>query len=426
MLLVISWQLTIAVILAFPAYHFSLKWLFARIEKNSLRLMESVNNLSKKLFEILSGIILIKSYSQEEIENGNCRNLSEQFRKTEFEMDRKLNLISPVNEVTTLLVLLLLISVMSFLLIRAHIGSVGRFLVFFYLIRRVLNLTGAFNNLKGMLSNLRGPIKEIMWIFDDHEKYFVIGGNGEFDGLKMGIELKNLRFGYQKNVPVLKNLDLFIPQGKLTAVVGSSGAGKTTLINLIMRFYDCDPGAIFLDGEDIRGFSLKSLRRHMALVSQETFLFNDTLRYNITFGLSETVSEESLREAVRRAQLKDFIENLPDGFDTVVGDRGVKLSGGEKQRVAIARALLKRAEILVLDEATSSLDSKTEMLVQKAIDEAIHNRTSIVIAHRLSTIKHADQIIVIENGTLAEAGTLNELLTRKGKFYEYWEAQKFY
>ena len=426
MLFVISWQLTLAVIFTFPVYHFALKWLFGRVEKNSLQLMETSNSLSKKICEILGGMVLIKSYSREDDENTKCGHLSEQYRKTEFSMDRKMGLISPVNEVTTLLVLLLLISVMSFLLIRMQIGSVGRFLVFFYLIRRVLNLTGTFNHAKSLISNLKGPIKEIMWVFDDGEKFFVKDGEKEFGGLKTTIEIRGLHFAYRKDVPVLTDLNILIPQGKLTAIVGSSGAGKTTLINLIMRFYDCDPGVIFLDGEDIRGFCLKSLRRHMAIVSQDTFLFSETLRENIVFGLSSFVSEEELWEATRKAQLESFVQSLPEGFETLVGDRGVKLSGGEKQRVAIARAILKKAEILILDEATSSLDSKTESLVQTAIGEAIQNRTSIVIAHRLSTIRHADQIIVLENGEMVETGTLRDLLARKGKFFEYWEAQKFF
>jgi len=198
------------------------------------------------------------------------------------------------------------------------------------------------------------------------------------------------------------------------------------LINLILCFYECPPSSIFVDDCDIKEFTAKSLRKHTALVSQETLLFNDSLRANIVYGLHRDVSEEEFIEISKKARLYDFIMSLPDKLDTLIGDRGVMLSGGEKQRVSIARALLKKAEILILDEATSSLDTHTERLIQEAIDEAVKGRTTIVIAHRLSTIRNADKIIVIGNGRVAEEGSLNELLAKKGKFYEYWEEQKFF
>ena len=191
-----------------------------------------------------------------------------------------------------------------------------------------------------------------------------------------------------------------------------------------MRFYNTDKGTLFIDSEDIHNFTHTSLMKHIALVSQETLLWHDSLRNNITYGL-EDVSEEDLHAALRQSRLIDFIDQLPEGLDTLIGDRGVKLSGGEKQRVSIARALLKGSEILILDEATSSLDSKTEMLIQEAIDEAVKGRTAIVIAHRLSTIQNADRIVVLEEGELVEQGKIDDLLTKKGKFFELWEQQKF-
>lgn len=215
-----------------------------------------------------------------------------------------------------------------------------------------------------------------------------------------------------------------MPKGKMLAIVGPTGAGKSTLINLLMRYYECPANSILLDGEDIHNFTLESYLKHTALVSQETLLLHDSLRNNIAYGLNN-VPESDLQKAIECARLNDFIADLPHGLETLIGDRGVKLSGGEKQRVSIARALLKGAEILILDEATSSLDSKTENLIQEAIDEAVQGRTSIVIAHRLSTIKNADKIVVIENGEYREGGTLNELLEKKDIFYSLWEEQKF-
>jgi len=191
-----------------------------------------------------------------------------------------------------------------------------------------------------------------------------------------------------------------------------------------MRYYDCPPESLYIDDTDIRSFTLDSYLHRVALVSQETLLINDSLRHNITYGLKD-ISEAELNDVLRRSRLEDFIRKLPKGVDTLIGDRGVRLSGGEKQRVSIARALLKNAEILILDEATSSLDSRTESLIQEAIDDAVAGRTSIVIAHRLSTIKHADKIVVIEEGRVSEEGTLDDLLASKGAFFALWEQQKF-
>ncbi len=210
----------------------------------------------------------------------------------------------------------------------------------------------------------------------------------------------------------------------MTAIVGATGEGKSTIINLIMRFYECPPRAIFLNGEDIREYDTKSIRKHMAFVSQTPSLFNDTIRGNIAYG-REGISDEEVMKVAKKAHIDDLIESLPEGLSSKVGDMGVMLSGGEKQRIAIARALLKDSDIFLLDEATSALDSGTERKIQEAIDVAVKGKTSIVIAHRLSTIKYADKIVVLEKGRVLEQGSLQELLDEKGKFYEYWQMQKF-
>jgi subfamily B ATP-binding cassette protein MsbA len=299
-------------------------------------------------------------------------------------------------------------------------------LLFFYLLKQASNRFYFLSIVKNSFARVAGPIAEITKIFDDRDKFFVISGKKEFPGLTDNIEFRNLNFSYIDKTQVLKDISLTIEKGKITALVGPTGAGKTTLINLILRFYECPPSSIFIDGTDIKEFSLSSLRKHMALVSQDALLFDDTLKNNIVYGLNREISEEELTGIAHKARLYDFIMKLPHKFDTYIGDRGVRLSGGEKQRVTIARALLKNTEILILDEATSSLDSKTEKLIQEAINEAIKGRTTIVIAHRLSTIKNADKIAVVEDGRFIEEGTLPVLLDKKGKFYEYWQEQKFY
>ncbi|MBI3315356.1 MAG: ATP-binding cassette domain-containing protein, partial [Candidatus Omnitrophica bacterium] len=234
----------------------------------------------------------------------------------------------------------------------------------------------------------------------------------------------HLNFFYREKRPVLRDLSVSIKKGQMTAIVGPTGTGKTTLVHLLMRFYDCPPGSILVDGADIRDFKLNSWVERTAFVSQDPMLFNDTLRANIIYGLNRPVTDGEIMDAARKARLEDVILKLPEGLDTVIGERGAMLSGGEKQRVSITRAFLKDAEILILDEATSALDTKTERSIQQAIDEMGKKRTVIVIAHRLSTVVNADKVVVIEGGCVVEQGTLKTLLDQKGKFYEYWEAQK--
>ena len=313
---------------------------------------------------------------------------------------------------------------MLYLMVREGETSPPSFIVYFYL---VLNATGKFSmltNFRSHLASAHGPLKRVSEVLNDQDKYAVPSGDQSFSSLKESIEFKNLNFKFPDGKEVLSQLSFKVEKGSMTAIVGPTGAGKTTIINLLLRFYDCPSGTIFMDGEDVRNFNLESLRKHMSLVSQDVQILHESLRHNVAYGLGD-VSDEDVTKAINRARLTEYVSSLPEGLDTMLGDRGVKLSGGEKQRVSIARALLKGVEILILDEATSSLDSETEKLIQEAIDDAISGKTAIVIAHRLSTIKHADKIVVIENGRCVEQGSLDELLESKGRFAEMWEAQRF-
>jgi ATP-binding cassette, subfamily B, bacterial MsbA len=236
------------------------------------------------------------------------------------------------------------------------------------------------------------------------------------------IEFRDVSFGYDRANPVLRNINLTVPAGEVLAIVGPSGSGKTTLVNLIPRFFDVTEGKVLLDGTDIREVTLNSLRQQVAIVEQQTILFNDTVRNNIAYGdLSR--SDEEIVAAARAAHAYDFIMELPAGFDTEIGESGVRLSGGQRQRISIARALLKNAPILILDEATSALDTESEREVQKAIENLMKNRTTFVIAHRLSTIKNADRIIVMQEGLIMESGKYDELLARRGVFHNMHHLQ---
>jgi len=236
------------------------------------------------------------------------------------------------------------------------------------------------------------------------------------------IEFQDVGFSYEPGEPVLHGVNLKVRQGEVLAVVGPSGGGKTTLANMLPRFHDVDSGAVRIDGHDIRDVTLNSLRSQMALVTQQTILFNDTVRYNIGYG-SQGCTEEDVRRAADAAFALEFIEELPDGFDTIIGESGARLSGGQRQRISIARAILKDAPVLVLDEATSALDTESERKVQKALENLMKNRTTIVIAHRLSTIKNADRIIVMQNGRLVEEGTHDALLARGEVYNQLYQMQ---
>ena len=241
----------------------------------------------------------------------------------------------------------------------------------------------------------------------------------------MGIEYRDVSFYYRKDdKEVLKHINLFIPKGKIIALVGSSGAGKSTIADLLPRFYDTSEGGVYIDGVNIRDFSLHDLRSLMGIVTQEALLFNDTIYNNIVFGM-EGVKEADVMAAAKAANAHDFILQSEHGYQSNIGDRGTKLSGGQRQRLTIARALLKNPDILILDEATSALDSESEQLVQGALNQLMQHRTALVIAHRLSTIQHADEIIVMKEGEIIERGTHEELLSLKSEYYKLAALQGF-
>jgi subfamily B ATP-binding cassette protein MsbA len=421
----ISWKITLFILVIFPIMIVAQRLLIARIKQRSHRLADSIARFSKSTYNTLTSIPLVMANTTASDEAKKFARASGEVAETEFTITKLQHLIRPVQETITLLTVLVLVIIVAILVQRGHTEASASLLVYFYVLMNAATSFAALQRMQGLIAQAAGPTRVVQEILGQKKNYQLADGYKEFPGLHTGIAFKALAFSYPEGRPILRQLTFTIPRGKMTALVGPTGAGKSTIVNLLMRFYDSPRGALLFDGADIAEFSLRSLRAHIALVSQDTVLFNDTIRANLLYGLP-SVSDDALRSAISKARLADFVERLPEGLETTIGDRGVKLSGGEKQRLAIARALLKGAEIILLDEATSALDSRTEKLIQEAIDAAIADKTAVVIAHRLSTIQHADNIVVIEDGQIIEQGRLADLLAKRGAFYRYWEEQKFF
>lgn len=420
----ISWKLTIISIIIFPIISLFTKNIIKKIKEMSFEYSVVSTNLSNKVLNILYCMPLVKGYAKEDKEKDLFSKASEDELESSFKMQKVTNLVGPIEDVGTTTGILFVAIGLAWVLSFDHTLVAAKALIFFYLAMKIIPGLNALNEFKLGIARSAGQIKEIEYVLEDTDLFKVEEGNKEFAGIKNSIEIKNLNFSYtDDNKAVLKGLNFLIEKGKTTAIVGPTGSGKSTIANLILRFYDCPKGSIFVDGQDIKEFSVKSLRKHMAFVSQDNFLFNDTIKYNICYSNDENISEEKFNEVMKKTFVSDFVEKLPNRYDAIVGDRGVKLSGGEKQRLSIARALIKDPEILILDEPTSSLDSQTENNISRFVGEITRDKTVIVIAHRLSTIKNADRIVYIEGGKVIESGTIQELVDKKGAFFKQWEGQ---
>ena len=377
------------------------------------------SGLTSRMYEGIIGMRTIRAFGREPYEQKQFDRASLQVRNIFMKLDLISGAINPLYEILSAL-LVLSIMVVALLQDRTTLPTLLTFLLILYRLQpQIQQLDGC----RIRLSVLASSIDDVMLFLEEADKPYISSGDRFFAGLQQAISLEAVSFRYHpQDANVLQDISICIPQGKTTAIVGSSGAGKSTLINLICRFYEVSQGEISVDGCPLREFDLVSWRSRLAIVSQDIHIFSTTIRENIAYGRFDATEAEIII-AAKQANAHEFIMELPQGYDTPVGDRGVRLSGGQRQRIALARAIVRNPEILILDEATNALDTISEHLIQEALNTLTQNRTTIVIAHRLSTIERADQIIVLEKGQVVEQGNLHQLLQLDGIFAKLYQLQ---
>ena len=424
LLLSLSWKLTVTATVLLALVAWANQYIINRSKHFGSQLSEMSKDYSVRVLETLTGIRLVKSTGNEEREYERIKHLIQRREEADFQAQVNYAAIGPINEVVNLIVIILIVFI-GRTIFANEIESLSTILLTYLLVLfRLIPLISQLNSGRSQFANTSASVEVVNKFLRREDKPIMVDGPVEYapkQSLQSGIHFNKISFSYPNNENFfLKEVDLFLPRGTTLALVGASGSGKSTLADLLPRFYDPTEGHISIDGRDLRNFELKSLRKAMGIVSQDTFLFNASVRENIAYAKPDATQEEIV-EAAKGANAYEFIEKL--GWDTQIGDRGEILSGGQRQRISIARALLQNPEILILDEATSSLDTVSEKYVQAAIEKLSCDRTTLVIAHRLSTVQKANKIAVIKDGQVVEMGCHKELLAKGGEYTKLYSLQ---
>jgi subfamily B ATP-binding cassette protein MsbA len=424
LMLFISWWLTLAAAgLLLGVVALVRRRLAIRIKQAGADARESMRQLNFIGFESLSGIKQIHLFSKETQALARFETALRVYHDDYARAEKLIGLSSFLSQLLNVLALGLLLVIGTFVLsgqVEVWLGQMGLFLVIIF---RLLGPMLALVQVQARVTQQYPALQSVLEFLCREDKPYLRNGHVRFEAIKEGIRLEEVTFRYDVHeADVLRDVTFDIPKGKMTAVVGASGAGKSTLVNLIARLYDCEEGRITVDGVDLRDVDIASWRSRIAVVSQDTFIFNDSVWGNLRLA-KETATDDEIYHAARLAQAHDFVMALPQRYDTVLGDRGVRLSGGQQQRIAIARAILVDPQFLILDEATSELDSETELAIQTAIMQYSQGRTTLAIAHRLSTVRHADNIVVLKDGQVVEQGTHGELMRLGGHYWQLVQSQ---
>ena len=420
-LLATSWKMTLGSVVLLPLVVLPVRILGKRIRRSSENIQSSIGELSQIVEETVSGNRVVKAFGMEDFEIRKFRESSRRLLRENMRWIRACVATSPLMDLLGPVVIVLVL-MYARVQIKQGVMTTGIFVTFVYALLKAYEPVKGLGTVYQQFEQAFGVSAKVFEYLALPDELAEEPGVRALPPFSRVVEFDHVSFGYDPETPILRDVSLTANAGEVIAIVGSSGAGKTTLVNLLPRFYPVTSGAIRLDGMNVREVTLSSLRGQMAIVTQETILFNDTVWNNICYG-QPGLPKERVEAAARAALAHDFISELPQGYQTMLGDRGQRLSGGQRQRIAIARAILKNSPILILDEATSELDSESEMLVQRALSNLMTGRTAFVIAHRLSTIRRADKIIVLEDGSVAEAGTHQELLAKGGTYARLYELQ---
>lgn len=426
LMLYYSWKMCLVIFIFFPVGAIAISVIMKKTKRIAKQATQEASDFISKLNESLQSIKIIQSYCMEKFETKRMKGRLTNLFNLQMKSVKTTTMTTPIIESLSGLIMAGIIIFGGWQIANGYLTT-GGFITFLGAWVSVYKPLKSLLGFRVQLQTALVSAERVYEIIDTKPSIKDSDDAIELKNVVGDIEIKNVSFEYEAGKPIIKNLNITIPHGKTIALVGASGGGKTTIVNLIPRFFEPTSGEILIDGVNIKKYTQSSLRKNTSLVSQDIILFDDTIRNNIAYGKGEndfdTVSDEEIFEASKSANAYDFIMNMSEGYNTKIGEKGVRLSGGQKQRISIARAIIKNAPILLLDEATSALDTESEHEVQTALDNLMKNKTTIVIAHRLSTIKNADKIYVIENGEVVESGTHDELIKENGEYSKLYNMQ---